>query len=125
MVYSNRAIDELSITLPSTLEDLTKITGLGPKKVDLFGKDILEVINKHREESTSPELVAKLKSIRTRIMKFNHIEDKDDVFTDDAILEMLLTRPKTSKDLATISGVKHENLSLFGDYLVNKMLKLH
>ncbi len=51
LVFSNKALNDLAAKAPRTLSDLEKVYGIGPHKVENFGKMILEVIENCRGNS--------------------------------------------------------------------------
>ena len=44
MIFSNAVIEELINKQPKTVKELKKVKGIGPKKIELYGKDILELM---------------------------------------------------------------------------------
>ncbi|MHB8900268.1 MAG: RecQ family ATP-dependent DNA helicase [Thermoguttaceae bacterium] len=46
-VLSNRTLEELSAALPNSREALLEITGIGQRKLDQFGQELLELIRQH------------------------------------------------------------------------------
>jgi ATP-dependent DNA helicase RecQ len=44
MVFSNRTLEDLARKAPDTLAELEEVYGLGPQKIDAFGKELLEVL---------------------------------------------------------------------------------
>ena len=44
LVFSNRTLQDLVKKAPATLEDLEGVYGLGPQKIEAFGKELLSVI---------------------------------------------------------------------------------
>jgi ATP-dependent DNA helicase RecQ len=51
VILFNSGLDELCDKQPSTLDELQKIAGFGPKKTERYGTEVLEIINRFR---TSP-----------------------------------------------------------------------
>jgi ATP-dependent DNA helicase RecQ len=51
MVFSNRVIDALCHTRPTTLAALADVPGMGPAKVERFGPAIVEIIRRHVGQS--------------------------------------------------------------------------
>ena len=45
MVLNDKSIEQISETLPVNKEDLYEIFGLGPRKIQLYGEDILRIVN--------------------------------------------------------------------------------
>lgn len=48
MVFQNKVIEAIDDARPQSLRDLEKISGLGPAKIEKFGKDILGIVTKNR-----------------------------------------------------------------------------
>jgi len=44
MVFSNKTLEDLARKHPKTLEDLEKVYGIGPQKIEAFGKELLEAL---------------------------------------------------------------------------------
>ena len=43
-VLTNAAIDGITVSLPDSLDELLYVKGIGPKKVEMYGEDILDII---------------------------------------------------------------------------------
>lgn len=50
IILHNSGIDELCETMPSTLDDLRRLSKFGPKKTGVYGQEVLRIIAKYREE---------------------------------------------------------------------------
>jgi len=46
-IFTNAALDEIYARLPTTLEELLQVKGIGPKKCDMFGTDILNIVSQY------------------------------------------------------------------------------
>jgi len=46
-IFTNAAIDGIYALLPTTKEELLKVKGIGPMKLEMFGDDILEIVSKY------------------------------------------------------------------------------
>ena len=44
LVFSNRTLEDLARKAPGTLTELEEVYGLGPQKIEAFGKELLSVI---------------------------------------------------------------------------------
>ena len=44
MVFSNQVIQELEARRPRTLKELEQVPGLGPRRIERFGNDILDIL---------------------------------------------------------------------------------
>jgi ATP-dependent DNA helicase PIF1 len=51
-VFTNAALDGIYATLPITTEELLQVKGIGPKKVELFGEDILAIVRPYLDGSS-------------------------------------------------------------------------
>ena len=50
VIVFNSGLDELCEAMPSSLDELRRLSKFGPKKTGLYGKEILEIIAEHRLE---------------------------------------------------------------------------
>ena len=46
-IFSNKVLDDIVKTKPQSLDSLQTIRGIGKKKIELFGKEIVEMVKKH------------------------------------------------------------------------------
>ena len=56
-IFTNAALTEICSTLPSNNEQLLAVKGIGPKKLEMFGDDILNIVSQYTGEllpTTSP-----------------------------------------------------------------------
>jgi superfamily II DNA helicase RecQ len=44
LVFSNRTLEDLARKAPGTLAELEEVYGLGPQKIEVFGKELLEIL---------------------------------------------------------------------------------
>ena len=49
-IFNDQTLEEILSIMPRTLTDLKKISGLGDKKIEFYGQDIIKIINERREE---------------------------------------------------------------------------
>src|SRR5712692_6770322 len=49
VVLHDSALEDLCIARPSTLQELRRVSGFGDKKVEMYGKEILDVLRRFRE----------------------------------------------------------------------------
>ena len=52
-IFTNAALDGIYDTLPTTKEELINIKGIGPKKIEMFGDDILQIVSKYTKGADS------------------------------------------------------------------------
>jgi ATP-dependent DNA helicase RecQ len=48
VILFNSGLDELCAKQPSTLDELQRVSGFGPKKTERYGKEVLEIIERFR-----------------------------------------------------------------------------
>jgi ATP-dependent DNA helicase RecQ len=53
IILHDSTVDALCVHAPSTIAELCEVPGIGEKKAERFGKEILEVIDSHRREHTT------------------------------------------------------------------------
>ena len=46
IIFSNRTLEDLVRKSPETLAELEEVYGLGPQRIESFGKELLEVLHK-------------------------------------------------------------------------------
>jgi hypothetical protein len=57
-IFTNAALDGICASLPATKEELLQVKGIGPKKLEMYGDDILEIVGKYTVDGTlTPEQV--------------------------------------------------------------------
>lgn len=130
LVYNNKMMEDLISANPKTKEDILKVRGFIKKNVDLFGDDLLKVLEKYnletKDDSTkkdkADDLYEKLIAIRPRIAQFNKLKEED-VYTDQVASNLSKMKPKTVKDLERIYGFNKSNIKIFGEYLVDYINK--
>ena len=49
-IFNDQTLEEILSIMPRTLTDLKKISGLGDKKIEFYGQDIIKIINERSEE---------------------------------------------------------------------------
>lgn len=127
-VFNNETLMLIINQKPTSLDDLSKIKGLGSKKVDLFGAEIIEfVVNKliskvENINDMDTRLLEFLLTERTKIAKYNKMQE-DDVYTDKVASYIVKMKPKNKETLIKIYGFKKENIDIFGDYLIKAIRK--
>lgn len=127
-VFNNETLQLIITERPTTLESLSKIKGFGLKKTELFGKEIIDFINKKGENDNvivpkaEGELLEILINERPKIAKYNHLSEED-VYSDKVAGYLAKMKPKNKEQLTKIFGFRKENVELFGDYLLKIIAK--
>jgi len=71
-VFPNAVLDEIYVRLPTTKQELLDVKGIGPKKLDMYGDDILAIVAPYVGGATTskPSVAAPAKPVeRPRIRK--------------------------------------------------------
>lgn len=122
LVFNNSTIDDLISKLPATKEELLQVKGFSPRRVELYGDDVLvlTIEEKERINYNKTELI----KIRDRIVKFNKLNSINDVFDDETLHIIATELPTTITDLKKLSGLSEKKINLFGEYLVRKLIDI-
>jgi restriction system protein len=127
-VFNNETLNLIIEQKPSTLDELVNIKGLGSKKAEIFGAEIIDFVNNKLIKKSKPifevdqKLVELLMTERTKIAKFNKLTE-DEVYTDKVAAYIAKMKPKDYETLSKVYGFKKENISIFGDYLLRVISK--
>jgi len=125
MVYNNEEMNSLIETNPQKLEDLNKVKGFGAKKIETFGKEIIEFFNNLKtsnNSNTNDDLYKALLEERPKIARYNKLTEEE-VYSDKVAGYLAKMKPKTKEDLNKIFGFRKENIEIFGEYLVKVINK--
>jgi ATP-dependent DNA helicase RecQ len=50
VIFHDRTLKELIYVLPDTLEEMRNVSGIGQKKIEMYGEQFLEVIRQYRRK---------------------------------------------------------------------------
>lgn len=127
-VFNNEALMSIIQEKPQTVEELGAIKGLGPKKVEIFGTEVLEFVSSNliKKSKTSFEVDQRLLDLliqeRAKIARFNKMSEAN-VYSDKVASYIAKMKPKDKDTLAKVYGFKKENIEVFGDYLLRVIAK--
>ncbi len=84
VIFQDPSLEEMATTYPSSIEELTRINGVGIGKANKFGKPFLDAINKYVEENeieTAQDVVVKssVNKSKTKIYIIQQIDRKIDL----------------------------------------------
>lgn len=54
-IFTNAALDGICASLPTNEEELLKVKGIGPKKLEMYGDDILEIVSRYTVDGLTPQ----------------------------------------------------------------------
>lgn len=113
MIVSKNSLKEISGRYPCTVDELKDISGIGPKKIEKYGDEILEIVNNYITENN-------INRVWTEKNKLKVIIDGENRKNEDIAIDML----KDGKDLENISEEIEVGVStILGyvtDYIVEK-----
>jgi ATP-dependent DNA helicase RecQ len=115
----------MATTYPTTKEDLSQVNGVGMGKVNKFGKEFLELIEKYIDENdieTATEIVVKssVNKSKTKILIIQQIDRKVD-------LEEIAETAKISFNelLNEIENISYSGTKLNLNYYIDQMIDKH
>jgi ATP-dependent DNA helicase RecQ len=125
VIFQDPSLEEMATTYPTTKEDLAQVNGVGMGKVNKFGKEFLEVIQKYVDENdieTANEVVIKssINKSKTKILIIQQIDRKVD-------LEEIAEKARLSfEDLLTeIENICYSGTKLNLNYYIDQVIDAH
>ena len=112
-VFHQKVFVQLAVTLPDSIESLTKIKGIGPRKLEQYGDALIEIIKKYRAENkiTKVELTETATQKKEKAAAEKNTKGCVKIKTKDETLELFnqgLTIEAISKErnltISTIEG---------------------
>lgn len=124
-VFNNEVLVRIIEKKPKTKAELSNVKGLGPKKIEQFGNEIIEFVKNYyckpntpkEKYETDDELLNILLSERKKIAKYNKMEEND-VYSDKVAAYIAKMKPLSKVSLSKIFGFDTKNIDIFGDYLI-------
>ena len=146
-IFSSNTLRDMAAYVPITEDSLLKISGIGPRKVQNFGKDFLVEIRAYAQQrglqdktseiaarrSSPPRarrsaanadpleydeaLFERLRAVRTRLAREREVPPYV-IFGDRALREMAAYSPTTPDTFLRINGVGQRKLQDFGDQFI-------
>jgi ATP-dependent DNA helicase RecQ len=122
VIFQDPSLEEMATTYPTTKEDLASVNGVGMGKVNKFGKEFLELINKYVDENdieTATEVVVKssVNKSKTKIFIIQQIDKKVDL---DEIAE--LTNLSFEELLTEIENICYSGTKLNLNYYIEELI---
>ncbi|WP_241494491.1 HRDC domain-containing protein [Bacillus coahuilensis] len=132
-IFTNKIVDSLLERKPQTANQLLDIEGIGQKKVEEFGEDIVTIINKYEisednkpfttvknqsESKSREEIKSALIAFRTRRSKELNVKPYY-IFKNTTLESILDKRPTTIHELLEIEGIGPKKAEEFGQEIVS------
>ena len=125
VIFQDPSLEEMATTYPTTKEDLAQVNGVGMGKVNKFGKEFLEVIQKYVDENdieTANEVVIKssINKSKTKILIIQQIDRKVD-------LEEIAEKARLSFEelLTEIENICYSGTKLNLSYYIDQVIDPH
>jgi ATP-dependent DNA helicase RecQ len=125
VIFQDPSLEEMATTYPTTNEDLAQVNGVGMGKVNKFGKEFLEVIQKYVDENdieTANEVVIKssINKSKTKILIIQQIDRKVD-------LEEIAEKARLSFEelLTEIENICYSGTKLNLSYYIDQVIDPH
>ncbi|MGY3717644.1 HRDC domain-containing protein [Sutcliffiella cohnii] len=126
-IFTNKTLDEILEKQPVTMDELLNIHGIGAQKAELYGQDILAIIQKGRIENKEPvkeEASRDVNDIRTPLIEFRSKRAKElgakpyYIFTNKTLDTLVEMRPKTMEELLNVEGIGPKKVEEFGEEIL-------
>jgi ATP-dependent DNA helicase RecQ len=124
VIFQDPSLEEMATTYPTTKEDLAQVNGVGMGKVNKFGKEFLELIEKYIDENdieTATEIVVKssINKSKTKILIIQQIDRKVDLEEIAETANISFNELLTEIENISYSGTKL-NLNYYIDQIIDK-----
>jgi len=125
VIFQDPSLEEMATTYPTTNEDLAQVNGVGMGKVNKFGSEFLEAIQKYVDENdieTANEVVIKssINKSKTKILIIQQIDRKVD-------LEEIAEKARLSFEelLTEIENICYSGTKLNLSYYIDQVIDPH
>ncbi|MCB0168550.1 MAG: RecQ family ATP-dependent DNA helicase [Anaerolineae bacterium] len=102
MIFSNKILDTISAQKPATPEELSRISGVGPAKLEQYGESVINLVSQHLDKTTSNPTRSKSDpplQIKETITADHHPQ------TTHTVAEAILTVVTDLEELITVDGL--------------------
>ncbi len=128
-IFSNRTLDELLVKMPETVEQLLEVEGIGKKKGEEYGQDILSILQEVESVQESPKVFTPVKiqneDFRSRLVEYRRTRARElnvkayYIYTNKTLEVLLEQQPKTMKALLAIEGIGKNKAEEFGEGIIS------
>lgn len=118
-VFTNAALEGIYTSLPTTNEELLQVKGIGPKKVEMFGPDILSIVSPY-VDGTSNRTASNLQKPNARVTPTPSITMESLTYEQRQAAEIVLGKERKN---VFITGSAGTGKSFLLKYLVQELRK--
>ncbi|MGD6777024.1 HRDC domain-containing protein [Sutcliffiella horikoshii] len=134
-IFSNRTLDELLEKMPQTFEQLLEIQGIGQKKADDYGHEILAIFQTKKVDTSqdsrkvSEPAAIQTEDFRTLLTEYRRTRSKEldvkpyYIYTNKTMEAILEQKPTTIKALLEIEGIGAKKAEEFGEGIISILNK--
>ncbi|WP_241773331.1 HRDC domain-containing protein [Bacillus sp. LL01] len=131
LIFSNRTLDELLEKMPQTMQQLLEVEGIGQKKAEDYGHDILSILQTKKAErfQESPKVSTTVKvqneDFRSLLTEYRRTRAQElnvkpyYIYTNKTLDAILEKKPKTIKTLLEIEGIGTKKAEEFGEGIIS------
>ncbi|MCI0751114.1 MAG: DNA helicase RecQ [Flammeovirgaceae bacterium] len=124
VIFQDPSLEEMATTYPTTKDELAQVNGVGMGKVNKFGKEFLELIEKYVEENdieTASEVIVKtsVNKSKAKVQIITQIDRKIDLDEIADSIKMTFEEVLTEIENICYSGTRL-NLNYYIDQVVDK-----
>jgi ATP-dependent DNA helicase RecQ len=123
VIFQDPSLEEMATTYPTTKDDLASVNGVGMGKVNKFGKEFLETIQKYVDDNdieTASDVIVK-NSVNKSKAKIQIIQQIDRKIELDEIAESL--KMSFQEMLGEIENICYSGTKLNLDYYIDEVLE--
>ncbi len=135
-IFNNAQLEDIINKMPKSKEEFVAIDGFGDKKFELYGPDILKIVNgddfKLEETREKPvevkETVAlevnKLDNIEAELREYRTKKSRElnykpyFIYNNEQMLEIINNKPTTKEELISISGFGEKKYEMYGEDII-------
>jgi len=108
-VFTNKALEGIYSSLPTSAEELLEVNGIGPKKLQDFGHDILTIVSKYTGKDMSFDLSSSANQLNNNRTTKSH---KDNTSPSTSTPSLLQRQTKIDPKTLTQEQLKAANMIL-------------
>jgi superfamily II DNA helicase RecQ len=128
-IFSNRSLDILLDKMPQTIQQLLEVEGIGQKKADDYGHDILTILHKKNNDrfQESPKVEpadVNTDDLRALLIEYRRTRAREldvkpyYIYTNKTLESILERKPRTIKALLEIEGIGPKKAEEFGKGII-------